>query len=113
MTNEKIGKRVGSPSGELRDSGERASKRNGGLWPPGFHFLPFQALRASFPGGKPARVRFEAHVGLIDEKVLGTNDSNGKSEPPEVRGAPRMRWGDVKQVQVGSDDEGTSAGFGR
>ena len=52
-------------------------------------------------------------MGLIDEKVLGTNDSNGKSEPPEVRGAPRMRWGDVKQVQVGSDDEGTSAGFGR
>jgi len=27
VTNEKIGKRVGSPSGELRDSGERALKK--------------------------------------------------------------------------------------
>ena len=25
----------------------------------------------------------QAHMRLIDEKVLGTNDSNGKSEPPE------------------------------
>ena len=34
----------------------------------------------SFPEGKPARARFETHVGLTDEKVLGTNDSIHKQE---------------------------------
>ena len=34
-------------------------KEIGGRWPPGFHPLPFQALRASFPEGKPSRETFE------------------------------------------------------
>ena len=37
----------------------------------GIPSLPFQALRASFPEGKPTHVRFEAHVGLTDQRNLG------------------------------------------
>ena len=42
-------------------------------WPvaAGIPSLPFQALRASFPEGKPTHVRFEAHVGLTDQRNLG------------------------------------------
>ena len=37
---------------------------------PPFPLLPFQALRASFPEGKPTLVRFEAIAGLTDETYL-------------------------------------------
>ena len=48
---------------------------------PQFPSLPFQALRASFPEGKPSRVRFEEHVGLTDERNLGQL----RKSLPEVR----------------------------
>ena len=78
--NEENGKQAGSPAGNTATAVRGQVKEIGGPWPPGFHPLPFQALRASFPEGKPARARFETHVGLTDEKVLWTNDSIHKQE---------------------------------
>ena len=91
--NEENDSPAGSPSGRAPRRGERAGKGKGGLWPPGFHPLPFQALRASFPEGKPTHVRFEAHVGLIDERISGQMTLSVRTSPPEVRGAPRSGGG--------------------
>ena len=69
--NEENGKQAGSPAGNTATAVRGQVKEIGGPWPPGFHPLPFQALRASFPEGKPTHVRFEAHVGLTDQRNLG------------------------------------------
>jgi len=50
---------------------------------PQFPSLPFQALRASFPEGKPSRVRFEEHVGLTDERNLGQLTLSVNADLPE------------------------------
>ena len=58
----------------------------------GIPSLPFQALWASFPEGKPTHVRFEAHGGLTDETYSGQMTLSVRKSPLREGGSPK-RWG--------------------
>ena len=74
------------PPGELRDSGERALKKKAASGRRDFIPCPFRPFGPASPRGKPARVRFEAHVGLTDEGKSGQMTLTAKASPPKCGG---------------------------
>ena len=85
-TNDSIHKQEGSPSGELRDSGERALKKLTAVGRRDSIPCPFRPFGPASPRGKPARGRFEAHVGLTDQRNSGQMTLSVRTSPPKCGG---------------------------